>query len=405
VADPNAITLDEDAAPYDFVLTGSDTEGDALSFTITAQPQKGALACNNEACTYTPNANANGDDTFNFVANDGALDSLEATVTITLTPINDAPAATEQAVTTPQDTDLVVVLGGTDVEGDALSFTITTQPTHGQLVCNNEACTYSPDAGFVGQDQFMFTANDGAADSEPARVLVNVGVSDDDGDGIFNNDDNCPLVENTDQLNTDTDALGDACDDDDDNDSVLDADDDCPEAANPEQKDTDGDGQGDACDDDDDDDGLEEPDDNCPFVPNPDQADLDEDGVGDACDDDKDDDGVHDLEDLCPAEPDPDQGDADGDGLGDSCDHDVPAESEDPDLDLQGGAGGVGGEAGSAQAAGQGGQKLNTSTLVSADEAESEGGCAVTSSRASSGAKVLPGLLLALGLLLRRLRG
>jgi hypothetical protein len=228
--------------------------------------------------------------------------------------------------------------------------------------------------------------------------------ADDDGDGFPDAEDVCPKVVDE-QLDTDGDKIGDACDDDDDNDSVLDADDDCPEAANPEQKDTDGDGQGDACDDDDDDDGLEEPDDNCPFVPNPDQADLDEDGVGDACDDDKDDDGVHDLEDLCPAEPDPDQGDTDGDGLGDSCDHDVPAESEDPDLDPQGGAGGVGGEAGSAQAAGQGGQKLNTSTLVSADEAESEGGCAVTSSRASSGAKVLPGLLLALGLLLRRLRG
>ena len=73
-------------------------------------------------------------------------------------------------------------------------------------------------------------------------------LPDSDEDGIVDEEDNCPLVSNADQADSDNDGIGDVCENDMDGDGVIDDEDNCPEIANPEQEDTDGDGQGDACD-------------------------------------------------------------------------------------------------------------------------------------------------------------
>jgi len=108
--------------------------------------------------------------------------------------------------------------------------------------------------------------------------------SDIDGDGIVNASDNCPSVSNADQLDSDADLLGDACDLDLDGDSIVNAQDNCPARPNRSQYDEDGDGIGDGCDPDADGDAVPDTSDNCLGIPNTSQKDSDGDGVGDVCD-------------------------------------------------------------------------------------------------------------------------
>lgn len=80
-------------------------------------------------------------------------------------------------------------------------------------------------------------------------ITLNEVVTDSDGDGIEDEEDNCPTIANPDQTDTDGDGIGDACDPltDTDGDGIDDATDNCPTIYNPTQADTDGDGIGDAC--------------------------------------------------------------------------------------------------------------------------------------------------------------
>ncbi len=198
----------------------------------------------------------------------------------------------------------------------------------------------------------------GSAGSVSASdILIRV---DQDGDGVYDNDDNCPLTANASQDDSDGDGFGDACDEcpndptdtDTDGDGVCDPSDNCPSMSNSSQDDSDGDGVGDICDncastsnasqDDADGDGVGDACDNCPSTANTSQTDSDGDGAGDVCDvcpndpdDDSDGDGVCGDVDNCPTTANGSQTDSDGDGVGDACDV-CPNDPSDTDSDGDG---------------------------------------------------------------------
>ena len=147
-------------------------------------------------------------------------------------------------------------------------------------------------------------------------------IPDTDKDAVHDPDDNCPYNWNTDQLDTDADGAGDACDLDADGDGVMNDEDNCPLVANPGQENTGGGTVGDACTPDTDGDGVIDDADNCPLIYNAGQTDLDADGIGDACDLDWDGDQVPNTWDNCPYLDNTNQANFDGDSQGDVCDPD-----------------------------------------------------------------------------------
>ncbi|NEU06730.1 tandem-95 repeat protein, partial [Flavihumibacter sp. R14] len=98
---------------------------DAITAIKVTDPANGTLVFNADGSfTYTPNANFNGTDSFTYKVSDGSLESNIATVTITVTPVNDAPVALNDAYTTTEETPVSVPLPGvmtndSDIDGDA----------------------------------------------------------------------------------------------------------------------------------------------------------------------------------------------------------------------------------------------------------------------------------------------
>lgn len=172
-ADNQSIVILEDEV-RNVVLTGNDVDGDALTFIIVAGPAHGSLSGSGANITYIPVANYNGPDNFTFKVNDGTSDSNIGTISVTISPVNDVPVANNQAVTTPEDIALPITLTATDVDGNALTYTIVTPPIHGNLSGTGASVTYNPVANYNGADNFTFRVNDGTVNSNIATVSISV---------------------------------------------------------------------------------------------------------------------------------------------------------------------------------------------------------------------------------------
>ncbi|MBU1535246.1 thrombospondin type 3 repeat-containing protein, partial [Myxococcota bacterium] len=179
--------------------------------------------------------------------------------------------------------------------------------------------------------------NNGTGCDDGERLYNGVCERDQDNDFIVDIIDNCPLVPNYDQADSDGNGVGDLCEPDPadyDHDGVANEIDNCPNHYNPLQEDSNNNGVGDVCEpnpDDADLDGVENADDNCPYHYNPLQEDSDGDGVGDVCEplpNDTDVDGIENSADNCPDDYNPNQEDADNDGIGDACDENTPVDTD-----------------------------------------------------------------------------
>ena len=219
VAANDTATVDEDSfVAINVLQNDTDPENDTLSVQSFTNPSNGSVSANNGVLTYTPDANFNGSDSFNYTINDGNGNTDTASVAITVNAVNDNPVAADDASVTNQDTAVLinVISNDSDVDGDSLTVDSVNQPANGAVVDNGDGTvTYTPSAGFFGVDSFSYTASDGdLTDSANVSVTVNEVVEDDppvaNNDNATVNEDSqvsVPVLDNDDDVNGDTLAI------------------------------------------------------------------------------------------------------------------------------------------------------------------------------------------------------
>jgi VCBS repeat-containing protein len=170
-------------------VLGNDSDpnnGDTLTAAMVSGPSHGTVTLDADGSfTYTPAANYSGSDSFTYQASDGTAASNPATVTITVSPVNDAPAADDDAYSTAEDTALTVAAPGvlsndSDLDSTTLSAVVGSGPSHGTLTLQaNGSFTYTPDANHTGEDSFTYQVSDGTLTSGVATVTITVGAVND----------------------------------------------------------------------------------------------------------------------------------------------------------------------------------------------------------------------------------
>ena len=159
--DDTATTAEDTPVTIAVRANDSDVDGDPLSVSAVGLPPHGSAAINPDGTiTYSPAANYNGPDTFTYTISDGHGGTASATVIVTVTAVDDAPAAANDSYSINEDGVLALVAPGvlvndTDADGHALTAVLVSGPAHGTVAFNaNGSFTYTPTANFNGNDSF-----------------------------------------------------------------------------------------------------------------------------------------------------------------------------------------------------------------------------------------------------------
>lgn len=149
VANSGSTTTPEDQ-PKAITLTGTDGDGDSLTFAIVSGPSNGSLTGTAPNVTYRPNTNFNGSDSFTFRVNDGQVNSTTATFSITVTPVNDAPvlnAISQLNISEDAATQTVSLSGiGSGASNENQPLAITASSSNTGLIPNPTVTYTSPSA-------------------------------------------------------------------------------------------------------------------------------------------------------------------------------------------------------------------------------------------------------------------
>ena len=167
------ITLEEDGSVQS-TLNATDTDGDPIRFSVGRSPANGVVELSSDgAYTFRPNSDFFGGDSFDFLVTDNSGANDVGTVTITVTPVNDAPVSTDQALMGSEDSQLQLTLSVVDIDDTSLTYQITEDPLNGDAVITNGELQYTPDLNFNGSDSLTYQVDDGAL-TDTAMIDISI---------------------------------------------------------------------------------------------------------------------------------------------------------------------------------------------------------------------------------------
>jgi hypothetical protein len=177
-SDATLVTEEDVAGSTDPVC--SDVDGGTASYTIVAQPAHGTAAVVGGRLGYTPGPDFFGPDAFTYRADDAGGASNVATVSVTVNPVNDAPVAGDDTLTTNEDTTVTVpgpgvLANDTDVDSAALTAGSAGAALHGTVIVGADgSLAYTPTTNFNGTDTFTYVVDDGQGGTDTGLVTVTV---------------------------------------------------------------------------------------------------------------------------------------------------------------------------------------------------------------------------------------
>ena len=179
IAADDVVSTNEDT-PVKGNVSLNDMSNNLLTdvWSVVQAPAHGAVTMNPDGTyTYTPESNYNGNDGFIYKVCDGEGDCDEASVSLTVLPVDDFPIANDDQVSFHIDDVLNDWVTDNDVEsGDGGSvWSILTQPTHGTIIFNTDGSyTYTPGLNFIGSDTFTYQLCDIDGDCDQATVTISI---------------------------------------------------------------------------------------------------------------------------------------------------------------------------------------------------------------------------------------
>jgi gliding motility-associated-like protein len=170
VADTATVLEDAEATSIDVLANDTDEEGDPLTLFSVTTSGTGTVTVNGTLVEYTPAVDFNGTEEVSYTVSDGLLTSA-GVLTITVTPVNDAPIAIEDIASVLENafmTSIDVISNDIDVDGDILTLTDVSYSGLGTVVVNVDefSVDYTPAPNFIGTEVINYSVTDGILSSE-----------------------------------------------------------------------------------------------------------------------------------------------------------------------------------------------------------------------------------------------